>query len=119
MDELAQLRAELSEVRDLAEATLMALVGKDKVVLYEMEASVQHALRRRRGATPLQDFFGGKVLDKLSWDRHGGWGLETLEELVAQRSRDELAALPGVGPSRLERVDAAVAARELTWAVAV
>jgi len=118
MNELTQLRVELNEVRDLAEAALMAIVGADKVHTYRMEASVNDRLRRMDRGTPLHNLFGGDLLDQLSFEHHG-IGAETVEELVRRVSRGELAAIPGVGPARLQKVDTIVADRGLRWAEAV
>jgi hypothetical protein len=48
-----------------------------------------------------------------------GFGVVTVEELVRQYSRDQVAAVPGMGPSRLSKLDNVVAERKLSWAEAV
>lgn len=118
MNEVAQLRVELGEVRDLAEAALMAIVGADKVPTYTNVAGARSVIRRQDRGTPLHNLFGGDLLDRLSW-KHHGIGAETVEELVRRVPREELAAIPGVGPAKMEKVDAIVADRGLRWAEAV
>jgi len=117
MDDLTQLRVELNEVRDLAEAALMAIVGEDKVRVYKTEAAVNDKIRRENRGTPLNNLFGGNLLDRLTWERHG-IGAVTVEELVDRVSRKKFAALPGGGAARLQKVDAIVSESGLTWAEA-
>jgi hypothetical protein len=118
LQEIRRTRVELGEVRDLAEAALMSIVGKDKVRNYQMEAAVQDRQRRERYGTPLRRLFGGRILDALEFEGDG-FGVVTVEELVRQYSRDQVAAVPGMGPSRLSKLDNVVAERKLSWAEAV
>lgn len=118
--EVEHLRREVRDLRYVAEATLMALVGKDKMILWKMEAQVQSALTREGRGTPLAEVgIRGYLRDRLTSAHWDGQDIKTVEELVARWSRDEIAAMEGIGRKTLEKIDATIAGRSLfeaSWA---
>lgn len=118
--EVEHLRREVRDLRYVAEATLMALVGKDKTTLWKMEAQIQSTVERERRGTPLAEVgIRGYLHQRLTsacWD---GQDIQTVEELVTRWSRDEIAAMEGIGRKTLEKIDATIAGRSLfeaAWA---
>lgn len=108
--ELKQLRGEVLELRLLLEGVVGAVAGREKG--QELLANLEtYAINRRisRG-TPVY-----KVgIDRASW-RLWDRDLLTVEE-VAERSRSEIAAIPGVGRVSMRKLEAALAERGLDFA---
>ncbi len=112
--EVEHLRRELRDVRYITEAVLMYLVGKDKALLWELEARVQSGIRREKGGTPLHDVgIKGETLDRLSSQHCTGQDIQTVEELVRRWPRHEVAAMEGVGNKTVEKIDAVIAGKGL------
>lgn len=47
------------------------------------------------------------------------YDVRTLHELVKELTREQVAAIPGIGPARMRRLDAAVAEHGLAWVTKV
>jgi hypothetical protein len=110
--EVEHLRREVRDLRYVAEATLMALVGKDKTILWKLEARVESAIAREGRGTPLAEVgIGGYLRDRLTSTHWDGQDIQTVEELVSRWSRDEVAAMEGIGRKTLEKIDATIAGR--------
>lgn len=118
--EVEHLRCELRDTRYLVEAVLMYLVGKDKALMYELEARVQASLRRERNGTPLRMVgIRGQTHDWLTSQNWRGQDIQTVEELVRRWPRHEVAKMDGIGRKTLEKIEAVIAGRGLlenAWA---
>ncbi len=115
-NEIDQLRAEIREVRYLTEAVLMSIVGKDKMLMYEIEAHVQSSLRRQRLGTPLREVgVRGRAHGRLTSSFHDGLDVQTLEEII-RLPRERVAAVEGLGRKSMQKIEAAMAERGLAWA---
>lgn len=111
-NEVEHLRRELRDVRYVAEAILMKLVGRDNALMWEMEARVQSGIRRQNHGTPLREVgISGRTLDRLTSAHWDGLNIETVEELVTRWPREEIAAMEGIGRKTMEKIDAALADR--------
>ncbi len=112
--EVEHLRRGVRDVRYAADAILMALVGKDKMTLWELEAHVEAGLRRDRIGTPLAEVgIGGRTHHWLSSSHWDGQDIQTVEELVSRWPREKVAAMPGIGRKTLEKIDAVIADKGL------
>jgi hypothetical protein len=111
--ELEMLRAEVREVRDLARAVLLVLVGEERLHAWGVEGAIAGDHLRERIGTPLRDLgvVGGKAYDELHF-RHD---ILTLQELVKELTREQVAAIPGLGPARMRRLDEALVEHGLAW----
>ncbi len=111
MSEVDQLRAEVREIRETLDAALMALVGAKKAQAY-IDAGLGWRFHRRFDTgTPLY-----KVEGLPNWSRfcEGDIDLLTLEE-VSARPRAEIQRLRGVGSVTMQKLEAAMADKGLTW----
>ena len=102
---------ELRETRLIAEKALYAVAGREWTD--DFLAQVENEAEFRR-------FIADSGLYRLDLDTKARQALRkvdvvTLEEAAA-RSREELAALRGVGPRTMERLDAAITERGLSYA---
>lgn len=120
-------RAEFDELRRMVEETYWyakraaaASIGPDERVEWvrSVERHCDPRARRYRSGTPLYtlrlDSRNTRPLTALTHDAD----VLTLEE-AAERGRGSLASVSGVGAVTLERLDAALSERGLTWAEAV
>ena len=112
MTEAEELRTELQEIRTLAEATLLALVGAKRI---------DGSLRNQQEWLQTRRLENGTPLYKLSLSQPGFWRLMddadilTLEE-VAAKTRPKVQSVEGVGPATMRKLDAAMSERGLSFA---
>lgn len=106
--EIKALRADVDELRSMVE-NLVAVIYQKKLSAAELKEAAEW--RRIDGGTHLfwlnDQFWGG--LNKA--------GILTLEE-VAKKPREEIAAIKGVGPVTMAKLDAALAVEGLSYAEA-
>ena len=111
-EQFAELRREAQESKWLAHVVLQQLVGKekaDRALEYVRGFIEDHERWERFGdGTPVYRFAGAKFDCLIEAD------LYTLEE-VAARPRAEVAAVRGVGPVTLGRLEAAMSESGLSW----
>ena len=90
-----------------------ALVGPDRLTRaiedykFKQETPIYKCRLVPQATSALERYLGDPVKDLI-----------TLED-AAQRPRDEIAAIDGVGPQSIDKLDAAMAKAGLTWAVVV
>ncbi|MCB0865497.1 MAG: hypothetical protein KDB58_07275 [Solirubrobacterales bacterium] len=108
-EDLRQLRAELRQVRDVAEGILLALVG-EKATMWRIEAKVQRWVDARTVGQPLDEIVGHSAAH-LIWDEYEVAGARALRRL----KREDVAALSGIGPVKMDKLDAALAAEDAAW----
>jgi hypothetical protein len=106
-DELKALRREIEDLK-----FLMVSAHWEREKWDELEAALERERDRRRYGKPtaLYHFRLGPVPADRLYDS----GFVTLDE-VAERSREEIASINGVGPKTLDRLDAAMQEHGLSY----
>lgn len=109
-DEFRQLRNELRETREIASAVLLAIVGKEKATTWRIDAAVQRRFDKEVAGPPLREVVGHSVAERIwrEFDVAGVRGLRCLD-------RDAVAALPGIGPVTIDKLDVALADQGVAW----
>lgn len=114
--DVRDLRREIDETKMLVGGILQVIVGVEKTAAFEQRVywAARDRERERQGSgTPLYT-----VGLPLTEGRHlYAEDLETLEDIAA-KSREDIAAMKGVGPVTMRKLENAMDDHGLTWAEA-
>lgn len=115
--EVEMLRVEIRECRDLLHGLSRALLGPEKAFFLQIEGSMERQrIRERPGMTPISEaIIPAAALDEAMFR----YDVCTLEDLVREVPRRTVASWPGMGETRMARLDFLVKASGLEWADAL
>lgn len=109
-EEFRRLRGEVRETRDLTQAILLALVGRDKALTWKIESCVERQLDSEKAGAPLREIVGHAAADRI----YGEFEVGSVRAL-RRIHRHEVEALAGVGPVVMSKLDSALSAENVEW----
>lgn len=106
---------EVRECQDLLTAILISIVGEDKLLMRTIDGAIARANEKRRRRPDGEPLVCELVPSGLHSELASRWDILTLRELVHEVTREQVAALPGMGKKRMQKLDNALAEAGLEW----